>query len=112
MIYQATDETGTLITYRDAKRYWWLLSVGVPLIPLAGIALYNALGKAPLALVFPLTFQFVIIPILDLVFGEDQNNPPPEVVEQMEGDPYFRALLWTGWSLLTSAPVNGAAAGE
>jgi alkane 1-monooxygenase len=42
-----------------------------------------------------------MIPLLDLVLGEDRNNPPEAVVPQLDADPYYRwvtyALVPTLW---------------
>lgn len=77
---------------RQAKKWLWLLSLVTPLVPFAIAMLMLASGNALLALVILLT-QFVIIPLLDAVFGEDPYNPPDEAMAELEADPWYRGLL-------------------
>ena len=81
------------IEYRDRKRYLWLLSVFLPLWPLMGIALYFRFGYE-WVLVIPLSVNYFVIPFLDWIFGSDINNPPEEIVPQLEEDRYYRYLTW------------------
>jgi alkane 1-monooxygenase len=67
--------------------------VFLPLLPMLGIILYFASGQE-LVLLVPLFINYVIIPILDWVFGSDINNPPEEIVPQLEEDHYYRWLTW------------------
>ena len=36
--------------------------------------------------------MYLIVPILDLLIGEDNNNPPEELVPQIEKDSYYRII--------------------
>jgi len=36
--------------------------------------------------------SYFVIPVLDWLFGSDANNPPEEIVPQLEADPYYRRL--------------------
>jgi alkane 1-monooxygenase len=105
--------------YRDRKRYLWALSVLVPMLALVGPGLFFLTGNA-LWLWAPLAFYFVVIPVLDMVLGEDTNNPPEEVVAQLEQDRYYRYItyllvpvLWAMWTLgvwfvgAQEAPLHG-----
>ena len=91
--YTGTLPNGEAIHYVDRKRRLWLLSVVYPLQPFAGIALHAATGNE-LWLLLPFLLNYVIAPVLDLVFGEDENNPPEEVVMQLDRDPYYRRLTF------------------
>ena len=62
-------------------------------MPLFGIYLYLGSAKEWL-LIVPLFFTYVVIPILDWIFGSDLNNPPEEIVPQLEEDRYYRYLTW------------------
>lgn len=91
--------------YRDRKRYLWALSVLVPMLALVGPGLFFVTGNA-LWFWAPLAFYFVVIPVLDMVLGEDTNNPSEEVVAQLEQDCYYRYItyllvpvLWAIWAL-------------
>lgn len=105
--------------YRDRKRYLWALSVLVPMLALVGPGLFFVTGNA-LWLWAPLAFYFVVIPVLDMVLGEDTNNPLEEVVAQLEQDRYYRyvtyllvPVLWAMWALgvwfvgTQEAPLHG-----
>lgn len=79
--------------YRDRKRYLWILSVLLPFMPLAGIFLYYRFGSEWL-LAVPLLINYLFIPVLDWIIGSDTNNPPEEIVPQLEADRYYRYLTW------------------
>lgn len=120
------------IQYRDNKRYLWALSVFLPLFPLLGLFLYVQTNSQWL-LGVPLLFSYVMIPVLDWVIGSDPNNPPEEIVPQLEEDRYYRLLTWitvplhfltlvvvawfaatqdlTGWSVMVLAITAGAYSG-
>ena len=81
------------IEYTDKKRYLWMSSLFMPLFPMLGIALYFAWGSQWL-LAIPLVFTYLVIPLLDYALGSDTNNPPEEIVPQLEEDRYYRLLTW------------------
>ncbi len=82
-----------LISYTDKKRYLWLSSVFMPIFPMLGILAYFATGSE-WTLGIPLFFSYVIIPFLDWGIGSDENNPPEELVPQLEEDRYYRILTY------------------
>ena len=82
-----------MVEYRDRKRYLWILSVLLPFMPLWGIFLYYRFASEWL-LAVPLMINYLFIPLLDWVFGSDTNNPPAEIVPQLEADRYYRYLTW------------------
>lgn len=100
MTFVAQTADGHTIRYVDGKRYLWLASLTAPIIPMAGVALYFATGGNPLATAFPLLYTFVLVPILDAIFGEDTHNPPEEIVPLLAKDNYYRFLLYVGIVLL------------
>jgi len=81
------------VEYRDRKRYLWILSVLLPFMPLSGIFLYYRFGSEWL-LGVPLLINYLCIPALDWIVGADTNNPPEEIVPQLEADRYYRYLTW------------------
>jgi alkane 1-monooxygenase len=91
--YEAVDPALGPVTYRDRKRSWWLLSVVYPLIPFVGLAAHALTGD-PLGLALPLLIFYGLMPLLDVLVGEDHDNPPEAVVPQLEADPYYRWLTW------------------
>lgn len=93
-IAQAAD--GRSVRYRDSKRYLWVVSLAGLLIPILAVAAYFWLDEQPLALLIPLAYTFIVIPVLDALIGEDAHNPPEEVVPLMGADGFYRALLYVG----------------
>lgn len=91
--YVATDPQLGRIEYRDRKRWMWLLSVVFPLVPFLGLAAHAATGRE-IALGLPLLISYGLMPLLDYLIGEDENNPPEIVVAQLEEDRYYRWLTW------------------
>lgn len=89
--YAFTDLERGPIVYRDRKRSLWLASLFYPLVPLGGIALYAASGSE-WALLAPLVATYGGVSLLDWLLGEDPNNPPEELVPQLEEDRYYRWL--------------------
>jgi alkane 1-monooxygenase len=94
MAFVAHAVDGREIRYVDGKRYWWLASLTSPLVPLAGIWLYFLTGGNALMLVLPLVYNFVFVPAIDALMGEDGHNPPEEIVPLMAKDNYYRVLLY------------------
>ena len=92
-VYAADDSELGRVTYRDRKRFWWLLALVYPLLPFTGMAAH-ALTGWQLALGLPLVISYGFMPLLDYFIGEDGNNPPEAVVPQLEQDRYYRWLTW------------------
>jgi alkane 1-monooxygenase len=131
-IYTAVASDGTTIQWRDRKRVWWAMSVVWPLIPFTGVALHAASGY-PIALGLPLIISYGVMPLVDAIVGEDENNPPEAVVPTLDADRWYRWLTWLtvplhyvtliglawwvgtqalpGWAVAMAAYVAGTAAG-
>jgi len=91
--YTATLASGEAIHYVDRKRWLWSLSVLYPLQPLLGIWLHAETGNQAW-LLLPLFLGYVVAPFQDWLLGEDENNPPEEVVIQLDRDRYYRFLTY------------------
>jgi alkane 1-monooxygenase len=91
--YTGTLPNGEAIHYVDRKRRFWALSVLYPLQPFVGIALHAITGNE-LWLLLPFLLNYVIAPVIDMMLGEDENNPPEEIVMQLDRDPYYRRLTF------------------
>ena len=91
--YTIDDPRLGRITYRDRKRWWWMLSLVYPLMPFVGIAAHAWSGMA-IVLGLPLVISYGLMPLLDWLIGEDRNNPPEAIVPQLEEDRYYRWLTW------------------
>ena len=93
MIFVGKTADGDRIDYRDGKRYLWLLSVVSPSMPLLSVILLAKTGQ-PLFALLPVLIYFGLVPLLDWWIGEDINNPPEEIIEQLSGDQFYRILLF------------------
>lgn len=93
---EATASDVTPLEWRDKKRYLWLLGLIPPtalFIATGLVAAFNALGwdvAAPVWWWFGPILLYVLLPILDIFFGPDGENPPDELMEQLENDKYYR----------------------
>lgn len=91
--YTTTTANGAQIEYVDRKRWFWSLCLPYSLLPFAGI-LPHALTGNQWWFALPFALAYVAGPVLDWVLGEDRNNPPPEVISQLEQDKYYRHLTY------------------
>ena len=92
MTIEATVD-GTTVQWRDRKRYLWIIGAIVPLIPVSMWGLHVLTGSTVVWYFGPF-FLFVIVPLADLVAGRDGENPPDEVLEQLEDDRYYRWVTY------------------
>ena len=93
LVQTAIDAEGRTVRYRDRKRWAWALSVVWPLLPLTGLAAHHFSGLE-IGLALPLLISYGLMPLLDALIGEDENNPPEAVVPQLDADRYYRWLTW------------------
>ena len=75
--------------WRDGKRYAWLLGLLVPSLPLMAWGLVEATGLGIFWFIGP-AVVFGLFPVLDLLIGTDQDNPPDNVIAWLEEDRYYR----------------------
>ena len=97
----------TPATWRDPKRYAWLLGLLVPLLPFMAWGLVEATGSGVFWFWGPF-FVFGVMPILDTVIGKDSANPPDSVVKFLEQDPYYRWCTYVFIPLQFVALFGGA----
>jgi alkane 1-monooxygenase len=76
-------------TWRDHKRYAWLLGLVVPLLPFISWGLVEATGLGVFWFYGPVLI-FGVFPLLDLLIGMDASNPPDSVIKWLERDRYYR----------------------
>jgi alkane 1-monooxygenase len=84
-----TEATPTTPTWRDGKRYAWLLGLFVPSLPLIAWGLVEATGLGVFWFIGPFVV-FGLFPLLDFVVGTDAENPPDSVIAWLEEDRYYR----------------------
>jgi alkane 1-monooxygenase len=88
-------------TWRDPKRYAWLLGLIVPLAPFLSWGLVHATGLGFLWFFGPI-LVFGLFPLLDVAIGVDPTNPPDSVLKWLEQDRYYR------WCTYAFIPVQYA----
>lgn len=91
--YTGKTADGETISYVDKKRWFWLLSVTFPLQPFIAIGLHYKTGVEAWFLL-PFVINYVLWPVVDWLVGEDSNNPPEELVMQLDQDLYYRRLTY------------------
>jgi alkane 1-monooxygenase len=91
--YSIEDIQKGPISYSDRKRHLWLISVFMPIFPLMGVFIFYRTG-AEWTLCLPLMINYSLMPLLDWLIGSDSNNPPEELVPQLEADKYYRYLTY------------------
>ena len=97
----STADAATTVVWKDKKRHLWVLGIVVPVLPIIGIGLRAATGVNLWLWLTPVMF-FIVIPLIDLVAGRDDSNPPEEVIEALENDRYYR------WVTFLYLPVQYA----
>jgi alkane 1-monooxygenase len=108
MTYPQAENTAELpLPYRDHKRHAWLVSLLVPALVGCGPLLYLAVGRV-WTLWLPVILVYVLLPLLDLVLGEDPSNPPESAVAGLEADCYYRWITWAMVPMLWAAFVFAA----
>jgi alkane 1-monooxygenase len=88
-------------TWRDAKRYAWLLGLIIPFAPFIAWASAEATGFEFFWFFGPL-LVFGVFPLLDIAIGVDPSNPPDSVLKWLEQDRYYR------WCTYLFIPVQYA----
>jgi alkane 1-monooxygenase len=113
---EADGEAGTAEApvWRDKKRRLWLLGLVAPTALFVVLPLIWALnrlgwqaGSQALLWVGPI-LVYVLLPILDLRFGPDGQNPPDEVMERLENDKYYRYCTYIYIPFQYLSVVTGA----
>lgn len=85
------DKTTSM--YIDGRRTGWILSTLLVLLPFVGIGLREAWGS-DLWLLAPTIIIYGLVPLLDLLIGEDRNNPAETDVPSLESDHYYRWIVY------------------
>ena len=104
----ATVPAGSTETWKDKKRYLWLMGLVVPSLGFAAWGLVELTGLSLFWYLGPIVV-FVVVPAVDLIAGLDRSNPPDDVIDALENDKYYRwitylflpiqyaALVWACW---------------
>ncbi|MEV4388821.1 alkane 1-monooxygenase [Micromonospora sp. NPDC049580] len=87
------DPTVEPAAWRDRRKPLWPLALLVPALPFVGFALWRAGGGAWAWWLTP-AVVFGLIPVVDLLLGDDRKNPPEEAVPRLAADGYYRWLTY------------------
>ncbi|MDX1457910.1 MAG: alkane 1-monooxygenase [Marinobacter sp.] len=91
---QAVEEKQAGSSWKDPKRYMWLLGPGLPVIGLAALTGYAIAPKKLRALAWTgPALVHGVIPALDEMIGEDASNPPESAVKELENDKYYGRIV-------------------
>ena len=93
IIFYMATHPAEITTWTDRRRYWWLASVFMPMLPLAGIVAWRAGGGEAWLWLTPVVL-YGVVPLLDYLLGEDEDNPPEALVPELETDRWYRWLTW------------------
>jgi alkane 1-monooxygenase len=88
-------------TWKDAKRYAWLMGLVIPFAPFIAWASVKVTGFEVFWFFGPL-LVFVAFPLLDIAIGVDPSNPPDSILKWLEQDRYYR------WCTYLFIPVQYA----
>ncbi len=76
-------------SWRDGKRCAWLLGLVVPSLPFLAWGLVAATDVSAFWFLGPVLI-FGVFPVIDLLKGADESNPPESIVKWLERDRYYR----------------------
>ncbi|WP_431879500.1 alkane 1-monooxygenase [Micromonospora marina] len=96
------DAPAVAAGWRDGRKPLWPLALLVPVLPLLAYALWEA-GAGPAAWWLTPAVVFGLIPIIDVLLGDDGENPPDEVFRRLQEVRYYR------WITFLFLPVQYAA---
>jgi alkane 1-monooxygenase len=88
-------------SWRDGKRYAWLLGLIVPLLPFIAWGYVQLTGLGVFWWWGPI-LVFGIFSLLDVVVGMDAANPPDSIIKWLEQDRYYR------WCTYVFIPIQYA----
>ena len=78
----------------DPRRALWPVGLAMPLVVPFCLAALSFGAPAWTVAAAPMFLLFVVCTALDHVFGRDHRNISLEVLMELEGDPYYRRLLF------------------
>ena len=76
-------------SWKEPKRYLWLLAAAVPLPVYASWLGVRTTGIGAFWWAGPI-LAFGVIPVLDHMIGPDSDNPPDSALAWLENDPFYR----------------------
>ena len=97
----AVEEELNPATWRDGKRYAWLLGLVVPLLPFIAWGWVEVTGLGVFWWFGPI-LVFGVFSLLDAIVGMDAENPPDSIIKWLEQDRYYR------WCTYVFIPIQYA----
>ena len=91
--FMGLTENGSEVIYADKKRHLYWLILASPVISWLSIYLFFTFDKNPIFTLMPMLFFYIFTPLMDFFIGEDEHNPPEEVVNAMMADNYYRFIV-------------------
>ncbi|WP_349257086.1 fatty acid desaturase [Nocardioides sp.] len=92
-IPHSTVPEGSTATWKDKKRFLWLIGLVVPSLAFIGYGAWELTGWGIWFWIGPIVI-LVVVPAIDLVAGLDRSNPPDDVIEALEQDRYYRWITY------------------
>lgn len=85
---KSVDLNEQQIQWKDSKKYLWLLGIAMLTLPMTAIFMYE-LFQHELFFWYGVIQLILITPVVELLSGEDESNPPESVVQVLDKDPYY-----------------------
>ncbi|GIG01749.1 alkane 1-monooxygenase [Catellatospora citrea] len=79
-------------TWRDPRRWLWPAALLVPTLPFQGLAIAH--GGHEWGWWLTPAVVFGLIPLVDLLVGDDRQNPPEDAVAALQRSRYYRVLTY------------------
>nr|BFE73977.1 hypothetical protein GCM10020092_072780 [Actinoplanes digitatis] len=79
--------------WRDTRRPLWTLALVVPALPFVALLLVAATGSSSGWWLTPV-FILGVIPVIDLLIGDDRRNPPEDAVPALQASRYYRWITY------------------
>ncbi|MGA3525395.1 alkane 1-monooxygenase [Melissospora conviva] len=81
-------------SWQDTRKPFWPLALGVPLLPFLGFLVWQGTGGSWWAWWLAPVIVFGVIPAVDLLIGDNRDNPPDEEFSRLQGEGYYRWLTY------------------
>ncbi|MFI7073065.1 alkane 1-monooxygenase [Micromonospora sediminicola] len=81
------------VPWRDTRKPLWPLALLVPVLPFVAWSVWHATDAGWAWWLTP-AVVFGLIPVIDLLIGDDRENPPDEAVPALQADGYYRWLTY------------------
>ncbi|MFD2230106.1 alkane 1-monooxygenase [Alkalimarinus sediminis] len=88
-----------------AKRYWYLITLIVPAILIFSGVMAMETQSGQWLWLLTVVF-FIVIPIVDFIFGADSFNPSEEEQETLKGDRFYVKILYAATALQWAGLVS------